>query len=93
MTCLSVDITCKDSHLLIEFDKNENAVVRFGDYDPIDVACHKNSDAIVGFKSTFAIITLGLICQVDIGVYEYLECSDEGKLMTIDEGYLQVPKI
>ena len=37
-------------------------------------------------------ITAGLICSVGAGMLEYLECSDEGNLLTLEKEYILVYK-
>mgnify|MGYP006988829387 CR=1 FL=1 len=37
-------------------------------------------------------VSIGLVCSVGIGMYEYLECSDLGFVRTYDKGFILVPK-
>lgn len=37
-------------------------------------------------------VSIGLICSVGVGKYEYLACSDLGYIRTFDKGFIIVPK-
>lgn len=94
MSCLDVIIRLLRDALKVVFKPLYGAHVRFSRlggasvrFEQLNAMCamYDRIKPNVG-------VSIGLICSVGVGKYEYLACSDLGYIRTFDKGFIIVPK-
>lgn len=94
MSCLDVIIRLLRGALEVVLKPLFGVYVRFSRLSGVDV-CFERLNAMCAkydrIKPNVG-VSIGLICSVGVGKYEYLACSDLGYIRTFDKGFIIVPK-
>lgn len=94
MSCLDVIIRLLRDALKVVFKPLFGACVRFSRLGGASVRFEQLNAMCAEYdriKPDMG-VSIGLICSVGIGRYEYLACSDLGYVRTFDRGFIIVPK-
>lgn len=94
MSCLDVIIRLLRDALKVVFKPLFGARVQFSRLDGASVRFEQLNAMCAEYdriKPNVG-VSIGLICSVGVGKYEYLACSDLGYVRTFDRGFIIVPK-
>ena len=94
MGCLNVNITKIGGNIDVDFSDSQSINVQWERPEGIDVQAILTPQADVQFshiKPNFG-VSIGLVCSVGQGAWEYLMCSDKGFVRTYDKGFILVRK-
>ena len=94
MSCLTVLIRSLRKAIEVAVSVTYGLCVRFESLNGITVLFERLKGADVKYDRIEANmgVSVGLICSVGVGKYEFLECSDLGFIRTYDKGFIIVPK-